>query len=379
MNNRFLSSTLTVHRHFETAKDMWTRFERNAELYVFQSYDWLYTWHDLIGRKNSISPRIVILRNNDDRVVLILPLCIITKGLTKYLTWLGGKLADYHCPILCRNFSETEYGEHFDELWPMITSQLGGYDIIYLDKQPETINGQANPMLGLSKEIHEYSFSVNIKGSWDDFYKRVRKSRLRADSRRKKRRLSELGELKFVIINDAERIKEIVQKMIEQKRRRYDETFSTDLFADNSVRKFFHRAAESKSLKNVIQVSALICGKTIVATHWGMMKDKRFYWYMPSFESGKWHNYSSGRLLLENLLEWSFENGVEIFDFTIGGERYKHEWCDQQMKLFRHIEPIGFKGRGHSFALKITESLRENSLIYPILRKVKYYYYRMMN
>lgn len=49
-----------------------------------------------------------------------------------------------------------------------------------------------------------------------------------------------------------------------------------------------------------------------------------YYWnvaYDPRYEK-----YSPGKLLLSNLIEWGFVNGVSILDFMTGDEPYKSEW-----------------------------------------------------
>ena len=60
---------------------------------------------------------------------------------------------------------------------------------------------------------------------------------------------------------------------------------------------------------------------------------------MPWYESGEWARYSPGRLLLEHLLESSFEQGLREFDFTIGDEPYKSAFCNASDALYRLIRP----------------------------------------
>ena len=46
---------------------------------------------------------------------------------------------------------------------------------------------------------------------------------------------------------------------------------------------------------------------------------------MPTFAT-EWKSYSPGRLLLEYLIQWSIEQRLKVFDFTVGDEEYKKEW-----------------------------------------------------
>ena len=36
--------------------------------------------------------------------------------------------------------------------------------------------------------------------------------------------------------------------------------------------------------------------------------------------------------------------GLGVFDFTIGDERYKRDWCDTELKLYDYIAPASWRG-----------------------------------
>jgi len=75
---------------------------------------------------------------------------------------------------------------------------------------------------------------------------------------------------------------------------------------------------------------------------------------MPTYEGGELSKYSAGRILLTKLLDYYFGKAIKIFDFTIGSEEYKKDWCNSEMKLYRLIVPITIKGYLFSKCLKIT-------------------------
>lgn len=60
---------------------------------------------------------------------------------------------------------------------------------------------------------------------------------------------------------------------------------------------------------------------------------------MPSYEGGDWRRFSPGRLLNEYLIEWSFSNGINVFDFGIGDEDYKKDYCDVVVRLSQAMIP----------------------------------------
>jgi CelD/BcsL family acetyltransferase involved in cellulose biosynthesis len=66
---------------------------------------------------------------------------------------------------------------------------------------------------------------------------------------------------------------------------------------------------------------------------------------MPSHEDGEWRQYAPGRLLNEWLMEWSLDNGLKFFDFGIGDEPYKFDYCDVHVPLRDAFRPISIKGK----------------------------------
>ena len=92
-----------------------------------------------------------------------------------------------------------------------------------------------------------------------------------------------------------------------------------------------------------IHCAALFVGDITVATHVGIADQDTFYYLMPAHEGGNWEKFSPGRLLLEHLMEWSIQNKLKVFDFTVGDEQYKKDWCDIETELFEKLEAVTTK------------------------------------
>jgi CelD/BcsL family acetyltransferase involved in cellulose biosynthesis len=66
---------------------------------------------------------------------------------------------------------------------------------------------------------------------------------------------------------------------------------------------------------------------------------------MPTYAGGEWGRYSTGRLLLVHLIEWSIRNGLRAFDLTVGDEDYKGAWADTRERLFHITYEPTLQGR----------------------------------
>jgi CelD/BcsL family acetyltransferase involved in cellulose biosynthesis len=109
-------------------------------------------------------------------------------------------------------------------------------------------------------------------------------------------------------------------------------------------------------------VAALELDGKVLSGGWHFVSGGRFVFFLTSFEGEEWRYFSPGRLLIENLIEWSFSNAISVFDFTIGDEAYKFEYADQKLSLFKARIPVSVLGKAHdgirrSFAERSTQRI----------------------
>jgi CelD/BcsL family acetyltransferase involved in cellulose biosynthesis len=181
---------------------------------------------------------------------------------------------DYLAPILGADSSGSDWVQ------PMYTEVVKeccrrGIDFIQLQNLPELIEHQRNPLLELqaNKTKHQVrdvnSYAARLNGTWESYYSLRRDARARRDSRRQRNRLSKLGRLRFVVAQEQGDVLRFVEKMMEQKSRRYCETGVPDLFADPVNSDFCRAFALDLVPKGVVHISALMLDDRILATHWG--------------------------------------------------------------------------------------------------------------
>ena len=363
--------TVTVYQDLDKAMPAWRIFSRNSDGYVFQQYEWLSAWHKTVGCRRRLTPCLVAVHGPDNSPLIFLPLAIQKVVGASCLVWLGGQLADYHAPILHKDFSRQVSADDFRALWSRILEALPPVDVVCFEKQPEMVGQQPNPFFALPGQVpHETNFSCRLEKDWLHFYNSRVPAKIRADSRRRRRRLQELGELRFVVADSAESAALITGKMIEQKGRRYLETGTYNLFGQPQYRDFFLKGFTFAENSALLHVSALTLNDEIIAAHWGMVHEKRFYHFMPSLGK-QWRKYAPGRLLLEHLIQWSFANNLEVFDFTVGKEEYKRVWHTGKAKLSRYRRPFNLKGRFFIMTEKIKDAVRKISPLHRTINRLR--------
>ena len=168
----------------------WKEFERKADFTVFQSFNWLAKWQQHIGARAGTSPAIVFGRGTAGNLLFILQLAIERHGPIRRLTWLGSELCDYNAPLLGADFSQRIEPERFVQLWHEIAKLLHGqsqfaFDLIDLQKMPESVGSQRNPFLNLAVQPHPSgAYIATLTDDWEKFYAAKRSSSTRKRERR---------------------------------------------------------------------------------------------------------------------------------------------------------------------------------------------------
>jgi CelD/BcsL family acetyltransferase involved in cellulose biosynthesis len=362
---------ISTFHSFESCEAIWRSFEKTANLLVFQSYDWLHGWYKIIGKNQGVTLNIVLVQTNNNKHLLLLPFGIKKKNGITRLEWLGGIISDYGAPILVKNIDKFLTPEDFLDLWKHIMICLPLVDVISFVKQPETINSEINPFTYLSTETNpDCSYEATLPGSWEEYYAKRIKKRIQADSRRQTKRLEKLGNLRIRVVENEDEIDRVTTTMIKQKRHRYKMMHVTDMFVDEKYRTFYKNLAQNNISKGFVHLSVIMLDDRILATHWGLVYQRRFYYLMPSYEDGEWAKYSAGRLLLEFLIRWAIENGHKTFDFTIGGEEYKKIWCDNEIVLYEWNKAQNIKGLLFKAVLSSKARLRKITRLFNLVKKI---------
>ena len=324
----------------------WEQLQKNAFFFPFQSLSWLLTWYQEIGKlKKNLKLQIITLKKNNE-IIAIFPLLIRSNFKLRILEWIGGVHTDYMGPLLHKDFKITK--DEFNNVWNEVLKMLDNFDVIHFKKQYKEINGLQNPFvnfLNCNTWFHQ-SYIADISEKWDLYTKNHVKNKILNDNQRQIRRLEKIGNVKFLIPNTVNDKDLILKILFKQKREKYSKTKVWDMLAKKENREFYTQIVKKNINSECFEVhlSCLKIKNEIIAAHLGFIKDKTFYYIMPSFDIYKWNKFSPGKILLEYLIKWSIEKNLKYFDFTYGNEPYKLIWSNKKITLYEFIEYNNFFG-----------------------------------
>jgi len=321
----------------------WRGFETDAVRTAFQSFDWLAKWQKHIGRRKGVRPVIVTGRDGNGRLVFIFPFAIEHLRMIRRLTWLGAYLCDYNGPLLAADFARGLSNEEFIALWRAILALIAAdsrfrFDLVDLQKMPETIGGAPNPFLALATRDHPSgAYLARLTDDWDTFYRSRRSAATRKTERRQAKRLAEHGEIRFVAPTDPGERGDTLAALVAQKRATLGHMGAIDIFALPGHFDFYRDVATDPALQGLIDVCRLDVGAETGAASVALTLNGRYYLILSSYHGGALAHLGPGRAHLHELFRRAIANGFTLFDFTVGDEPYKHDWCDIEMRLCDHL------------------------------------------
>jgi CelD/BcsL family acetyltransferase involved in cellulose biosynthesis len=341
---------VAIYEDLAAVERDWRAFEPYADRTVFQSFDWLATWQRHIGARNGVQPAIVVGRDVAGPILFLLPLSVRAGGWAHELAWLGSELCDYNGPLLAPAFSARIDRAYFLALWGDITRSLQAhprlrYDVIALEKMPELVGAQQNPMRFLGGTVNPSgAYLAHLTGEWEAFYTAKRSSATRRRDRTKRKKLREYGEIKFINPSSDSDILSSLDTLMAQKARSFARMGVGNLFAKPGHTEFYRALATDPATRHVVHVSRLDVGANAAAVNLGLIYRERYYHLLASYSDCDLSRFGPGAAHLHDLLHYAIDRGCRIFDFTIGDERYKRDWCDTELTLYDIIAPVTWRG-----------------------------------
>lgn len=372
---------LTIYEDMAAVERLWRAFEQVADCTVFQSFDWLSTWWNHIGNPSGVVPAIVAGHDDQGRLLFLFPFGIETRRLTRRLTWLGTDRCDYNGPLLAVDFSAQVDAAHFARIWSDILQSLQDrprlrFDVVSLEKMPECVGAQRSPFMAFAVTEHpDGAYLTDLADTWEAFYNAKRSSSIRKRDRYRRRKLSEFGDVAMKNPEAADDIVATLATLIEQKSRAFAKMGVANFFDAPGYRAFLYDLATNPRFRGLTHTSSLTVNSSMAAVNFGLQFRGRYYHLLASYDDNELSRFGAGTLHLQELLQYAVEHGFKQFDFTIGDERYKSEWCDGETVLFDYVTPVTLRGGPGALKIyavrRIKRFIKRTPAVWDVAAKVR--------
>ena len=344
----------------------WNKIQGINNVFVFQTFNWNKIWCENFL---DIERPFIYIIYEGDRPIALFPLYLKTFFGVRSLFLIGGNQSDYLSPL----FSDKIFDPNMKigSIWEYFNKIIVDYHFLCFDKVPRNLSlNQLNPIVNLHGfSVTNNSYSANLPQSFEEYDSTLR-SKLKSDIKRQVRRLEELGKLSFCYEIDQFNVEKYLNILFKLKSMQYKRTGVIDAFANDKVRKFYTSLFYNKfsSFKPVFSVLKL--NDEPIAIHLGVQFSGRFYYLLPAYNCD-YQVYSPGKILLHRIMQEAINTKNVVFDFTVGGEEYKREWCNNELVLQRFEYYRGILGYMVKMVSSLFNYFKRDRYIRKILTTIK--------
>lgn len=265
-----------------------------------------------------------------------------------YLTHAGSVYAEYH-GWLARPEDTTEF---FSKLLPQLKAE---FPLKKWEWQWIPPHVSFEPLLGINlKELGIYmDFECQETPEWNLLDEaKLTKTWKSSSLKSKIRRLKKRGVYKFEVIEDPQRLYDVLQLAQHQCDFRKEAVNNVRPFADDPRNIGFSKAIMEGS--SGLHNSALWLDDQLLAFHSGTTDGERLCLGMISFDPTEFKS-SPGTILLAELARHLSENGYKTFDITPGKDGYKNRYANHHTPLRK---PMVYFSRSSYLKAQLTKHIK---------------------
>jgi CelD/BcsL family acetyltransferase involved in cellulose biosynthesis len=305
-------------------RDLYDRSDATA----FQHPAWLSQLYTRLADPAGATPAIVTGRLVEDgRLVLVMPMVERRYGPFMLVDAADFGVTDYNAIVVDRAFREQLAREKII-LQRQVRKLWGALALVRIRKiRPGTlpdINLVLPPQRAGGMGYAAYAVAISTPFSaW-------RQENLGTSFGRslavKRRRLNRLGQLAFVDLQETDPIRRAFAAMREF---RVDRWGRDDILTKQHAFDFYLDLASAGVGERSARTYALMLNDDPIAVLFGLVRRDRFLFLLLGFDRRNFGRHSPGGLMLESAIEHCINQGLKVFDFTIGDEVYKGDFGAQ--------------------------------------------------
>lgn len=165
---------------------------------------------------------------------------------------------------------------------------------------------------------------LTIEGDWEAYVKGLRRQ-FRGDTRRRKRRLEEKGELALEVSDGAKGLDEALAEGFRIEGAGWKGKYHTSIDSHSSTRRFYTDIARWAAERDMLRLALLRLDGEAIAFDYCLEHNKIHYLLKTGYDPA-YQEFSPGRVMRYMMLERAFSEGLETYDFLGTPDAWKMEW-----------------------------------------------------
>lgn len=347
--------TVEVWPDLTSVEQVWRRLESAGGCSPYQRFDWIASYVSTMGRREGVSVCVLSVQHGSGEPLLLLPLAVHRYRGVRIASPIGGKQANYHCPVMAAGAGPALDDGTMTRLLREAGAQAG-IDVFAFQNLPLAWRGERNPLV-LPGAIPSPSNAPKtaLPAKAETLLAQIGTSESRRKLRRKEAGLATLGNLTSFIAQSPGEVDRILDAFFRQKNERLRELGIVSPFEDEASHAFVRAGclAGLAGGRPAIELHGLALDGEIIATYGGAVDGERFSCMINSFDlSSRFARFSPGDVLLARVIGTQCSLGRTVLDLGIGEARYKSFFCKDVEQLVDVFLPVTGLGKLYRLALE---------------------------
>lgn len=346
---------------------------RTAVVAPAQCADWVTHW------MAEIHPDTVIAElGMEGMPVFALALEVERLGPFSIARFMGGRHANGNFAPTNRSWTSSAGRNDFEALFRIIGKARPDIDLIMLERLAPELDGIPNPLLSLPHcASPNLALAVDLTGGFERVLGPSRINRRRKKHRAQIRKFEAAGSYRRFEATSIAETSTLLEAFFAMKAQRFSKMGIANVFADVRVRKFFRAlflGALAAQPRRFVLHGLEVAGKLRAVTGSSIARN-RLVCEFGAIEDDELSQSSPGDFLFfENICE-ACERGYAVYDFSVGDEPYKRQWCNLEIRQFDVLVPLTVRGRLLAHGLeqrsRLKTMLKNNPTIWRLAKLLR--------
>lgn len=280
--------------------------------------------------------------------VFALALEVEHRGRLRIARFMGGRHANGNFAPSMPAWLETASAADLRALVKGIAKARPDIDLIRLERQLPAIGPYRNPFLALpSSRSPNIALSASLAGGFEALLERAGGKRKRKKQRAQLRKFEAAGGHRCLTAGTVEEVDRLFDAFLALKHERFARMGIADVFAEPKIRNFFRRlfAASLDDGARPFRLDGLEVGGSLRAITGSSMAGRTVTCEFGAIRDDDLAHISPGEFLFFRNIQDACRDGFANYDFGVGDEPYKRQWCDVETVHFDTVLPLTWKGR----------------------------------
>lgn len=338
-----------------------------------QHPDWVSNWIEHSGADTIVAA----LLDDNDRPVFSLPLEVVAANSVKMARFQAGPHANGSFPAIAAD-APAVGTDALDTLIESVGRARPDVNLVLLERLASENDGRSNPFLDYPHIASPNpALAVTLEGGFDAVLARSNGKRKRKKHRSQTRKFDALGSWRRFRAETPAEARELVNAFFDMKVARFRQLGIQNTFADEGVRNFFRHlfANAAKEAEPSFVMHGIEVADKLRAVTGSSISGKRIVCEFSSFVVDDAASASPGDFLFFENIREACQEGMEIYDFSVGDEVYKRLWCDRIETQFDCFLPLNAKGKlaamAYRTAAEAKRVLKSNDAIWQTAKKIR--------